>query len=226
MSPLGKRESGKKINIFPKGSEPHEHSELVYGKWGPKGPRYSLLKILKINFESFSKAKYEERTEYQRTTVVELRIFSAKSTLLVVWRPFQTSDRVRNTFKFCHSLSRYRCYMLTLQALTYSEDPEYELAGPLGTMPQEPWHPNRARCNAKPVPWSSSHTGKCAPLQVEKQLEQWRASTTERNNSLHKDELSRVNLFTIALLGDFNFVLVRCILRFLFLKIRFGDITG
>ena len=52
------------------------------------------------------------------------------------------------------------------------------------------------------------------------------ASTTERNNSLHKDELSRVNLFTFELLDDFNFVLVCCILRFLFLKIRFGDKTG
>ena len=102
---------------------------------------------------------------------------------------------------------------------------DYELAGPFGTMPQEPWHLNRARCNAKPVPWSSSHTGKCTPLQAEKRSEQWRASTTERNTSLHKDELSRVNLFTIELLDDFNFVLVRSILRFLFLKIHFGDIT-
>ena len=124
------------------------------------------------------------------------------------------------------SLNRYRCYMLTLQALTHTEDPEYEPAGPFGTMPQEPWLPNRTRRNTKPVPWSSSHTAKCAPLQAGKQSEQWRASTTERNNSLHKDELSRVNLFTFELLDDFNFVLVCCILRFLFLKIRFGDKTG
>ena len=54
-----------------------------------------------VNFESFSKAKYKEGTKYQRTNVVELRIFSVKSTLLAVLRPFQTSDRVRNTFKFC-----------------------------------------------------------------------------------------------------------------------------
>ena len=179
-----------------------------------------------VNFESFSKAKYKEGTKYQRTNLIELHIFSVKSTLLAVSRPFQTSDRVRSTFKFCHSLNQYRYYMLTLQALTLAEDPKYELASPFGTMPQEPWHLNRARCNAKPVPWSSSHTGKCTPLQAEKQSEQWRASTTERNTSLHKDELSRVNLFTIELLDDFNFVLVRCILRFLFLKIRFGDITG
>ena len=145
---------------------------------------------------------------------------------MAVSRPFQTSDHVWNTFKFCHSLSWYRCYMLTLQALTYIEDPEYELVGPFETMPQEPWHPNRPRCNAKPVPWSSSHMGNCTPLQAEKQPEQWRASTTDRNNSLHKDELSRVNIFTIALLDDFNCVLVCCILLFLFLKIRFGDITG
>ena len=91
-----------------------------------------------VNFESFSKAKYKEETKYQRTNVVELRIFSVKSTLLAVSRPFQTSDPVRNTFKFCHSLSRYRCNMLTLQALVYTEDPEYELVGPFGTMPQEP----------------------------------------------------------------------------------------
>ena len=70
--------------------------------------------------------------------VVELHILSVKSTLLAVSRPFQTLDRVRNTFQFCHSSSRYRCYMLTRQALTYTEDPKYELAGPFGTMPQEP----------------------------------------------------------------------------------------
>ena len=179
-----------------------------------------------VNFESFSKAKYKEGTKYQCTNVAELCIFSVKSTLLAVSHPFQTSDCVWNTLKFCHSLNRYRCYMLTLQALTHTEDPKYELAGPFGTMPQEPWHPNRARRNAKPVPWSSSHTEKCAPLQAEKQSEQWRFSTTERNTSLHKDELSRVNLFTIELLDDFNFVLVHFILRFPFLKIRFGDITG
>ena len=90
-----------------------------------------------VNFESFSKAKYKDGTKYQRTNVVELRIFGVKRTLLAVSRPFQTSDRVGNTFKFCHSLNRYRCYMLTLQALAHTEDPEYELAGPFGTMPQE-----------------------------------------------------------------------------------------
>ena len=154
---------------------------------------------------------------------MELRIFSVKSSLLAISRLFQTLDCVWNAFKFCRSLSRYRCYMLTLQALTYNEDPKYELAGPFGTMTQEPWHPIRARRNAKPVPWSSSHTGKCALLQAEKQPEQWRASITERNTFLNKDKLSCVNLFTIALLDYFNFVLVRCILRFLFLKICFGD---
>ena len=145
---------------------------------------------------------------------------------MAVSPPFQTSDHVQNTFKFCHSSSRHWYYMLTLQALMFTEDPEHELAGHFGTMSQEPWHPNRARRDAKPVPWSSSHTGKCAPLQAEKQPEQWRASTTKRNTSLHKDELSHVNLFTIALLDDFNFVLMRCILWFLFLKIHFGDVTG
>ena len=152
------------------------------------------LKIL----ESFSKAKYKERTEYQCTTVVELRIFSVNSTLLAISRPFQTLDCVWNAFKFCRSLSQYRCYMLTLQALTYNEDPKYELAGPFETMTQEPWHPKRARRNAKPVAWSSSHTGKYTTLQAGKQPEQCSASTTGRNTSLHKDELSRVNLFTIA----------------------------
>ena len=68
--------------------------------------------------------------------------------------------------------------------------------------------------------------GKCAPLQAEKQSEQWRALTTKRNTSLHKDELSCVSLFTIAQLDDFNFVLVHYILRFLFLKLYFGDKKG
>ena len=179
-----------------------------------------------VNFDSFSKVKYKEQTEYQCTTVVEFHIFSVKRTLLAISRPFQTPDHVRNTFKFCHSLSQYRCYMMTLQARTYTEGPEYELTGPFGTMPQEPWHPEWARCNVKPVLWSSSHMGKCALLQVEKQPEQWRASVTKRNTSFHKDKLSRVNLFTIVLLHDINFVLVHCILRFLFLKICFRDKKG
>ena len=79
-----------------------------------------------------------------------------------------------NPEKFCHNLSRCWCYMLTFRALTSTEDPENELVDPFVTMSQEPWHPKRARRNAKPVPWSSSHTGKCAPLQAEKQPEQWR----------------------------------------------------
>ena len=153
---------------------------------------------------SFSKAKYKEQTEYQCTTAIEFQIFGVKSTLLVISRPFQTSDHIQNTFKFCHNLGQYRCYMLTLQALIYTEDPEYEPEGPFGTIPQEPWQPKRARRNAKPVPWSSSHMGKCALLQAEKQPELWRASITERNTFLHKDELSYVNLFTVALLDDFN----------------------
>ena len=179
-----------------------------------------------VNFKSFSKAKYKELTEHQHTTIIEFCIFGIKSTLLAISCPFQMSDFVRNTFKFCHSLIQYRCYLLTLQALTYNEDSEYKLSGPFGAMPQKPWHPERARHNAKPVSWSSSHMGKCAPLQAKKEPEQWRALTTKRNTALHKNELSRVKLFTIALLDNFNFVLVCCMLRFLFLKICFGDKKG
>ena len=39
------------------------------------------------------------------------------------------------------------------------EDPECELVGPFGTMPQEPSHPKSVRHNAKPVPLSSSLQG-------------------------------------------------------------------
>ena len=176
-----------------------------------------------VNFESFSKAKYKEQTEYQCTIVAEFCIFSVKSTLLAIWHPFQTSDHIQNMFKFCHSIIWYWCCMLTLQTLMYTEDHKSELTSPFGTIPQEPWHPKRARCNAKSVPWSSSHTEKSKPLQAEKQLEKWRASTIKRHTSPHKDKLSHANLFTIALLADFNFVLVHYILLFLFLKICFGD---
>ena len=44
--------------------------------------------------------------------------------------------------------------------------PEFRLAGSFATMPQEPWHPKRARRNAKPFPWSYSTTDKWAPLQA------------------------------------------------------------
>ena len=76
-----------------------------------------------LNFESFSKAKYKEQTEYPCSTVVEFHIFSVKSILLAVSRPFQTSDCTQNIFKFCHSFVWYWCYMLTLQALMYTENP-------------------------------------------------------------------------------------------------------
>ena len=59
----------------------------------------------------------------------------------------------------CNSCSLYQSYMVTLRALTESS--------PFGTKPQEPWQPKRARCDAKPVPLSSSTAGKCAPLQSE-----------------------------------------------------------
>ena len=54
--------------------------------------------------------------------------------------------------------------------------------------------------------------GEVRTVHAEKQPEQWRASTPKRNTSLDKCKLSRVNLFTIALLDDFNFVLLRYIL--------------
>ena len=134
---------------------------------------------------------------------------------MAILPPFQKPDRIQNMFKFCHSLIQYRCYMLTPQALMYTEDSECELVGPFRTMPQEPWHPKRNKCNAKPVPWSSSHIGKCTPLQAEKQPEQWRALTTEINTSLHKDELPHV----------FNVVFFHWNLL-VFLKICFRDNKG
>ena len=66
-------------------------------------------------------------------------------------------------------------------------------------------------------------TGKCTPLQAGKHPEKTGASITERKTSLHKDKLSRVSLFTITLLDNFNFVLLGYIPRFLFLKICFWD---
>lgn len=64
--------------------------------------------------------------------------------------------------------------MLTLQALKYPEDPEYELAGPFGTMPQEPdnlWG-FTLQGSAHDLPGSTlqvsaSHTEKSEPLQAE-----------------------------------------------------------
>ena len=52
-------------------------------------------------------------------------------------------------------------------------------AGPFGTMPQESWHPGRV------LNWlalSNSTAGKCTPMQVIKQLEHGRTSTTKKQN--------------------------------------------
>ena len=78
----------------------------------------------------------------------------------------------------------------TSKALTCIEGSRMRLAGPFGTMPQEPWHHERARHNAEPVSRFSSTMGKCVPLQAW-QPDQWRASITERNFSLLTDELLR-----------------------------------
>ena len=70
------------------------------------------------------------------------------------------------------------------------KDPEYEWlntntnAWPIRNNATRTLHPKRARRNAKLVPWSSSDT--------EKQPEQWRASTSNRNTSLHKNKPLRL----------------------------------
>ena len=103
----------------------------------------------------------------------------------------ENHKRIKCGNNFCSNLCRYRYYMLTLQKpWRVLKDPECRLAGPFGTMAQEPWHPERARHNAEPVSWSSSTMGKCTPLQAW-QPDQWRASITERNFSLLTDELLR-----------------------------------
>ena len=51
-----------------------------------------------------------------------------------------------------------------------------ELAGPFGTMPQEPWHPGN---DAKLDHIIQSAAGKCTAMQVVKQPKHGRTSTTE-----------------------------------------------
>ena len=51
-----------------------------------------------------------------------------------------------------------------------------EPADQFGTIPQEPWHPGK---DAKPDHVIQSTAGKCAPMQVVKQPEHGRTSTTE-----------------------------------------------
>ena len=51
-----------------------------------------------------------------------------------------------------------------------------EPADPSGTMPQEPWHPGK---DAKPDRVIQSTTVECAAMQVIKQPEHGRTSTTE-----------------------------------------------
>ena len=90
--------------------------------WGSKPQKYFAYLILRYyilaNLESFSKGKYEERTQYQRTTIEEFCIFRIKSTLSAILSPFRMPDCIRHRFKFCHSLSRYQCYMLNADTST------------------------------------------------------------------------------------------------------------
>ena len=71
--------------------------------------------------------------------------------------------------------------MLTLQALTYIGGSRMRTGKPTDILK------------------GPDTMGKCTPLQAEKQPELWRASTTDRNISLHKDELSLVNLYKTVL---------------------------
>ena len=82
--------------------------------------------------------------------------------------------------------------MLTLQALKY---PEYKLAGPFGTMPQEPdnlWG-FTLQGSAHDLPGSTYkevlHIQGKVNLCKLKTARTGRASTNKRNTSLHKDEL-------------------------------------
>ena len=70
--------------------------------------------------------------------------------------------------------------MLTLQALTYTEGND-QLVGPFGTMPQEPWHPGKGAKLDRII--GNSTAGKCAPMQVIKQPEHGRTSTTEEEKN-------------------------------------------
>ena len=66
--------------------------------------------------------------------------------------------------------------MQTLQVLKYIKGYN-RLAGPFGTMPQEPWHPGKG---AKPDHVIQLIAGNCAPMQVIKQPEHGRTSTTDK----------------------------------------------
>ena len=94
--------------------------------------------------------------------------------------------------KLGNSLDRYWCYMLTLQALAFIEGSWVQTGRSIwkyvtGTL--APSKGPRALC--KPVPLFST-TGKYALLQAEWLPNQWRTSTTNRNNYLLTDELLRV----------------------------------
>ena len=54
-----------------------------------------------------------------------------------------------------------------------------EPSGPFGTMPQEPLHPDILEWLLNRMAFSNSTTGKCAPMQVIKQPEHGRTSTTD-----------------------------------------------
>ena len=68
--------------------------------------------------------------------------------------------------------------MLALQAQSILKETTGPV-GPFGTIPQEPCNPRKG---AKPDYIIQSTMGKCAPMQVVKQPEHGRNSTTEEQN--------------------------------------------
>ena len=67
------------------------------------------------------------------------------------------------------------------------KDPKYELTVPFSTMPQLTLWKEQTLSQSRDPPHLKESTRLC---KQKKQPEQWRASATNKNISLHKDELS------------------------------------
>ena len=120
---------------------------------------------------------------------------------MAIWHSFQMPDCIRNRFTFCHSLSQYWCYMLTLQGLTYIVGSWIPTGKPIRKNNTGTLTPETGATDSRDLR-DSAHLCKLKNDQKGGELQ------PPRNTSLHKDEWSPVDLFIIALLDDSSFELV------------------
>ena len=135
--------------------------------------------------------------------------------------PFQMSDHVLNRFKFCHK-------SVLMLHTDVSPDIYWRILNMNWQAHLEQCHRNPDNLKEPGTMLNLSHDlphiqrkAHFCKLKTARTKEKF--NHQEKYTALHKDKPLHVNLFTFALLDDFNFELVHYVIHFFSLKLCFGD---